>query len=147
MLGSSMPDVRIRDLTLDDLDRIHAIDRKVTGSDRSRVSDNIWNVITDSSACLGAEVEEELVGFMLGDVRPWEFGIKDQVGWIVALGVDPDHQGKGIGRLLGEEAVARFRKLGCDIVKTMVEAKDSELVDYFESLGFETTEARVLELA
>lgn len=141
-----MPELRIRDLTLDDLDRIHAIDKTVTGNEESRVSDNIWNVITDSSACLGAEVDGELVGFMLGDVRPWEFGIKDQVGWIVALGVDPDYQGQGIGKTLGEEAVTRFRKLGCDVVKTMVEAKDSELLDYFESLGFETTDARVLEL-
>lgn len=138
-------DVRIRDLTLDDLDRIHAIDRKVTGADKSRVSDNVWNMITDSSACLGAEVDGDLVGFMLGQVRPWEFGIKDQVGWIVALGVDPDHQGKGVGKALGEATVARFKKLGCARMKTLVESKDHELVPYFEALGFSATDAVVLE--
>ena len=52
--------------------------------------------------CLVADVGGGVVGFLVGDVRPWEFGEDREVAWVKVVGVDPRHQGSGIGQSLGE---------------------------------------------
>lgn len=91
----------------------------------------------DPPASLGAEVDGELVGFIIGEIRAWEFGHGERVGWIRALGVDPRYQGRGIGRRLGEELLRNFRMRGIKRVRTMVDWYAGELISYFKSFGFE----------
>ncbi len=91
----------------------------------------------DPQASLGAEVDGELVGFVIGEIRTWEFGHGERVGWIRALGVDPEYQGRGIGSRLGEELLGNFRMRGIKRVRTMVDWYAGELISYFKSFGFE----------
>lgn len=91
----------------------------------------------DPLASLGAEVDEKLVGFIIGEIRTWEFGRGERVGWIRALGIDPPYQGKGIGRRLGEELLRNFKLRKIERVRTMVDWYAGELISYFKSLGFE----------
>lgn len=91
----------------------------------------------DPLAHLGAEVDGKLVGFIIGEIRTWEFGRGERVGWIRALGVDPQYQGRGIGRRLGEELLRNFKLRKIERVRTMVDWYAGELISYFKSLGFE----------
>src|SRR5688572_4201358 len=141
-----MAAVRVRELTLRDLDRILAIDQRITKVKRKATDNDLWRLLAETTTCFGAEVDGRLVGFVLADVRPWEFGVRQPVGWIIALGVDPKHQKAGIGRKLGERVLAEFRKLGVGEAKTLVGAKEKDLAGYFESLGFKEGGERVLSL-
>lgn len=132
-----MDKVAIRELTDKDISAILEIDRRITG----RPSPSYWKdkaqayLHQSGSTCLAAEVNGQLVGFVLGEIRGWEFGIPLS-GWLEVVGVDPDHQGKGIGRQLVEALCQRFLEAGVDRVHTMVNWNDGDLVSYFISCGF-----------
>lgn len=136
--------VLIRALRYDDVDRIHEIDRILTMTAGPRRSADLWSLVGESTTSFGAEVDGQLVGFLLADVRPWEFGAREAVGWVIALGVHPDWQAKGAGKLLGQRVLDEFRRLGVRHASTLVARDDKRLAEYFEALGFQEAEQRVL---
>ena len=81
-----------------------------------------------------AERGEEPVGFIVGEVRAWEFGSPPS-GWIFAIGVVTGARLHGVGTVLFDAICARFRKAGVQHVRTML-AKDAPLVmSFFRSQG------------
>ena len=86
---------------------------------------------------LGAEIDGKLVGFVLAETRLWEFGRGEKTGWIKVLGIDPEYQGRGIGRKLGETLLNHFRRKNIKKVRTLVDWYEGNLISYFKSLGFD----------
>lgn len=95
---------------------------------------------------LAAELDGRLAGFIMGEVRAWEFGQSEKTGWINALGVDPKHRGKGAGKKLGEALLANFRALGITRVRTLVNWYEGDLLSYFRTLGFNVFNMTPLEI-
>ncbi len=91
----------------------------------------------DAALRLGAELQGQLVGFIVGEIRVWEFGCGEQTGWIKVLMVAPEYHGRGIGRQLGEALLEHFRSRGIERVRTLVDWYAGELLAYFRTLGFE----------
>lgn len=129
----------VRSLSELDLDGIVRIAEKTRG----RYEPDLWEdrvtyyLRRAPEGSLVAEVSGEVVGFMLGDIRSGEFGIEERSGWIEVLGVDPDAGGRGVGRALAEEMLARYRKAGVTVVRTMVDQSMPEVEAFFTRLGFE----------
>ena len=86
-----------------------------------------------------AEVEGTVVGFLLGDIRGWDFGVPLS-GWLEILGVDPYWQGKGIGKKLTQAFLEYCKGNGIESVQTMVNWNEGDLIDYFRALGFKRSE-------
>jgi ribosomal protein S18 acetylase RimI-like enzyme len=83
---------------------------------------------------LVAEREDTMLGFIVGEVRAWEFGSPPS-GWIFAIHISPSARLHGLGTLLFDEICVRFRKAGVSHVRTML-AKDAHLLlSFFRSLG------------
>ena len=83
---------------------------------------------------LVAERDRAVLGFIVGEVRAWEFGSPPS-GWIFAAHVSPSARLHGLGTLLFDEICGRFRQAGVEQVRTMV-AKDAHLLlSFFRSLG------------
>jgi ribosomal protein S18 acetylase RimI-like enzyme len=138
MTTTSSTAIRVRSLEevdLGDIVRIAERTRKAYQPDlwEDRVS---YYLRRDPDSSVVAEVDGEVVGFMLGDVRSGEFGIEEPSGWIEVIGVDPDAAGRGVGRALGEEMLARYRARGVARVRTMVDASMPDVEGFFVSLGF-----------
>ena len=132
--------IHIRKLTTDDLAAVTRIDEKITGKERR----DLWAKRLDAYegirppwACLVAESDNRVVGFIFWWTSGWEFGIRGEVGWIDILGVDPVYRGKGIGRALVESFIenAQWRR-GIEQIFTLVDPDDSEINHFFTSLGF-----------
>jgi GNAT superfamily N-acetyltransferase len=140
------PGAKIRALRLSDLDRILQIDETLTRVRRSGGDNDLWRLLAETTTCFGAEVDHRLAGFVLADARPWEFGTRSPVGWIIALGVDPSYQGQGVGRALGERVVEEFHRLGVSEIKTLVGDRDRPLRTYFQRLGFRPAQELVLRI-
>lgn len=140
--------VKIRALDYDDLDAIVEIDKEVLGKERP----DFWSMKIELSesrspmASLIAEMDDRVVGFILGDASGWEYGIPDRVGWIDTIGIHPKYQKKGIARLLFKEMVANLRKVGVDTIYTFVNWKDWDLLHFFDRMGFQKGDMLHLEL-
>jgi GNAT superfamily N-acetyltransferase len=144
----------IRILGMDDLEDILAIEEKierqldVPSSERmeSLKETAVFHLENnDPFFNLGAEIDGKLVGFVFAEIRYWEFGRGERSGWIKVLGVDPEYQGSGIGRKLGENLLAHFKRKNVTKIRTLVNWFEGNLISYFKSLGFDVLNMIPLE--
>jgi ribosomal protein S18 acetylase RimI-like enzyme len=96
-------------------------------------------------ALVAQKASEPIVGYMLGEIRTWEFG-SPRSGWIYALGVDPLYQRQGVGSMLLERARIRFEELGISTIRTLVHEGELPFVALFEACGFRRVPYAALEL-
>jgi ribosomal protein S18 acetylase RimI-like enzyme len=61
-------------------------------------------------------------------------------GWINYLGVDPDHQRKGLGRAIMEEAEQRLRAAGAPKINLQVRSTNTAVIAFYRSLGYAVDE-------
>jgi len=125
-------------MTLADLDAIVEIDSKVLGKPRPdywKKKIELPNVHYPFS-CLVGELEAKVIGFIVGEVSGWEFGIPDTIGWISTIGVDPAYQNRGVARKLSQEYIKNLRAIGVTIVYTLVNWSDWDLLKFFHAMGF-----------
>lgn len=130
-------DVRIRPAQGSDLASVIALDAENTGLAKTAY----WKERFDWYAgrqpdrfFLVAERSGTIHGFIVGEVRAWEFGSPPS-GWIFAIHVSPTARMNGLGSMLFDEICVRFRKAGVRHVRTML-AKDAHLLmSFFRSLG------------
>ncbi len=67
------------------------------------------------------------------------------MAWIKVVGVHPRHQGKGIGRKLGEAFLENLKAKGSVRMRTLVPWDSGDLITYFKALGFDRSQYVVLE--
>jgi ribosomal protein S18 acetylase RimI-like enzyme len=95
------------------------------------------------SIFLVAEISGEVIGFILGEVRAWEFG-SPPCGWVFALSVSPKARERGVGQLMLKEMCIRLKKAGVTTVRTMVDRENKLTLSFFRSQGLRT--GRYIEL-
>ena len=157
-------EVKIRVLGENDLDAVVEIDKKVLGDERRAY----WKrkmAYADiyPRPALVAELEGKVVGFIMGYVSGWEFGVPDTIGWIDTLGVDPEYQRRGIGRALfnalienfkhsgrekssGVDGAEKTRIEGVNVVYTLTNWNDWDLMQFYNAMGFKKGEMLNLKL-
>jgi len=132
--------VDLRDLTPFDADEVIAIDALHTGEHKP----DYWRrVLTefippsegDRKVGIAAVSGGRIVGYLLGEVRAFEFG-SEACGWIFSVGVDPELTRGGVASELLGEASRRFRSAGVTTVRTMVRRADVPVLSFFRARGF-----------
>ena len=143
-MTATAQDVRVRQLDTVDIGAVTAIDEKITGQYHPEEWEQRigYYLRRDPEAALVAEIDGQVVGFMLGEVRSGEFGLMEPTGWIEVLGVDPDRRGASIGRRLAEALLEHFKTEGARTVRTLVDEKMGDIAGFFASLGFEPASIR-----
>ncbi|RMG57049.1 MAG: GNAT family N-acetyltransferase [Deltaproteobacteria bacterium] len=139
-------EIRIRRMNVNDVESVLAIDEKITGRPHEAQWESkiLEHLSSNPLGCLVAEVDGRVVGFVIGTIRGWEFGIP-KCGWIEIVGVDPDYRRKGVARALIDALEPFFRMNSVPSVKTMIDWNDGGLVSFFSSLGFKRSEYIILE--
>jgi len=139
---------RIRPLDELDIDAIVRIDERISGIYRPEIWEQRvgFYLRRDPGASQVAEVDGQVVGFMLGDVRAGEFGIEEPSGWIERFGIDPAHRGRDLGRRLFEAILAHFRAAGAGKVRTLADREDKGVAGFLDALGFQPSRLQALEM-
>ena len=129
--------MQIRDAIAEDLDSIIKIDAESSGLEKAGYWHEAFTEYQrhpDSRFFLVAVESEHIKGFILGEVRAWEFG-SEPCGWVFAIGVKQENKLAGIGTRLMDNLCRYFRQSGVKKVRTMTARQDNELLSYFRSQG------------
>jgi len=132
-------DLTIRPVRRGDLEAVIAIDTLVTGLEKPDYWHSVYRRYGESATTAGAqflvaESAGEVVGFVIGEVRDWEFGAPP-CGWVFAIDVRPDARLGGIGTRLLESICASFRRAGVRKVRTMLASDNTLILSFFRSQG------------
>jgi len=128
--------VVISNIGPDDLTAIIEIDGLITGTRRPE----LWRQILDGRTAddkptfLVARANGRVIGFVVGEVRGWEFG-SPPCGWLFTIGVRPDYRLAKTGTLLFDALLERFRRQGVTTCRTMLHVDDHLLMSFFRSHG------------
>lgn len=130
--------LRVRPVRQTDLPEVIALDATVTGLHKA----DYWQRVYRRYGVAGqglrhflvAEAEGRVVGFVIGEVRDWEFG-SPPCGWVFGIDVDPDRRQDGIGSRLFEEIGRGFRQAGVTVIRTMLSRDNALVLSFFRSHG------------
>jgi ribosomal protein S18 acetylase RimI-like enzyme len=130
--------VTIRPAKRGDLPQVIAIDATVTGLEKQ----NYWRSVyrrygvgsTDQRHFLVAVAGRRIVGFLIAEVRDWEFG-SPPCGWVFAIDVHPQARQTGVGTRLLEATCALFRRAGVRKLRTMLASDNTLILSFFRSQG------------
>jgi GNAT superfamily N-acetyltransferase len=141
--------VRVRQVRQADLEVVIALDAQVTGLKKADYWAELYRRYGTGRRrerqFLVAEGERGIDGFVIGDVRDWEFG-SPACGWVFAINVRPGARQAGIGSRLLEAVCEEFRKLGVTTVRTLL-ARDNNLVlSFFRARGMMAAQFIPLEM-
>lgn len=126
-----------------DLESIAALDERVTGAAKlsywqdiferyaTRRLDERFFLVAEAP---GAKSSDPILGFIVGEVRGWEFG-SEPCGWIFAFSVEPGTRERGIGEMLFEAMSEKFRAAGITTMRTMVARQNQLHMAFFRSEG------------
>jgi ribosomal protein S18 acetylase RimI-like enzyme len=126
----------IRDARPDDVPAVVRLDERITGIAKPAYWRDIFEGRgqREAGVFLVAEHDGRMAGFIIGEVRAWEFG-SPPCGWIFAIGVDPEGRLGGVGTQLFQSICERFRKAGVPTVRTMLARDDTVIMSFFRSQG------------
>ena len=123
-----------------DIAAVAALDAEITGADKAVY----WNETYERFAgprqrmrryfLVAKSVDNELVGFVVGEIRAWEFG-SPPCGWVLALSVAPPRRHQGCGTLLLEALSAQMKNDGVTTIRTMVLGSDKMNLSFFRGEG------------
>jgi len=149
-MNAAGPDaVRVRNVQAADLDQVAAIDLEITRLPKpgywTEIHQRYGTGRRQQRFFLVAEAAGRIEGFVIGEVRDWEFG-SPRCGWVFAISVRPMARLAGIGSRLLAAICDGFRQMGVTKVRTML-ARDNQLIlSFFRSEGMMASPYIPLEL-
>ena len=134
-----MSDNRIREAVIGDQDQVISIWKlcELVKPQNDPVLDFQLALETKDSTILVLETENSLIGSVV-------VGFDGHRGWYYYLGITPDHQSAGNGRLLVEAAENWLISRGAPKAMLMVRNSNSKVIGFYEKLGYSVEETSVL---
>jgi ribosomal protein S18 acetylase RimI-like enzyme len=130
--------VVVRPVRRADLDQVIAIDATETGLEKRKYWASVFRRYgaggSNEPQFLVALMQGRVVGFVIGEVRDWEFG-SPPCGWVFAIDVAPQARLGGVGTRLLEAISASFRRAGVRKLRTMLARDNTLILSFFRSHG------------
>lgn len=122
-----------------DLDHVIAIDTLVTGIEKRPYWQRVYKRYGigfkgEQRWFLVALAGKRVVGFLIGEVRDWEFG-SPPCGWVFAIDVDPAARQAGIGTKLLAALTQALRQTGVRKLRTLLSHDNTLILSFFRSQG------------
>jgi ribosomal protein S18 acetylase RimI-like enzyme len=143
-----MSDLQLRFLHRDDVDRVCGIESRITGHSRKGFLEKRFAAAAESPdgfiACAAVR-DGKLAGYAIARIQEGEFGAPGAVAALDVVGIDPDAQGRGIGKALLAEMERRMKDRGIETLRTQVDWENPAMIRFFSSTGFRLAPSQVLE--
>jgi ribosomal protein S18 acetylase RimI-like enzyme len=142
--------LRVRSMTRDDLPALVAIDRRITGQDRSAYYARKFDEVFGEAGIrmsLVAEIDGHPAGFIMARVDFGEFGHTDPEAVMDTIGVDPRHGREGIASALLSQLFGNLGALRAESLRTEVGWNRFGLLSFLDGAGFHQHRRLALRLA
>ena len=130
--------IRIRNVQAGDLEAVIEIDAEITRLPKpdywAQIHRRYGSGRRQQRAFLVAEAAGRIDGFVIGEVRDWEFG-SPRCGWVFAISVRPGARQAGTGSRLLAAICDGFRRQGVTKVRTMLSRDNHLILSFFRSQG------------
>ncbi len=130
--------VTVRAVRRADLEQVVAIDTAVTGIEKRAYWASVYRRYGTAGhgeqKFLVALAGGRVVGYVIGEVRDWEFG-SPPCGWVFAISVDPKARLGGVGARLLEAISAGFRRAGVTKLRTLLARENRLILSFFRAQG------------
>lgn len=140
--------ISIRNAVLEDLEAVISFDDYSPEEEKADYWREIFSRYVEGGRTdrlfLVAEDKDRVVGFIMGEIRAWEFG-SPPCGWVFTLAVSSDVREKGVGQQLFQELCERLKEAGVTTVRTMVDRDNKVILSFFRSQGLRTGQYFELE--
>ena len=143
-----MPSLSLRPLRPEDLDRVSDIESRVVGHPRKGFLSKRFSVLAagpDGFLTCAATDGGKLAGYGIARLQEGEFGIRGAAAVLDVIGVDPEDQGKGIGKSVIAGIGEQMRKRGIGELRTRVDWGNRAMIGFFSSAGFLLAPYQVIE--
>lgn len=131
--------IPIRSMNETDLADMIAIDKKISGADRTAYFKRKQQEVLHQSGVrisLIAELDDHPVGFIMARVDYGEFGRTSATAVMDTIGVDPGYSGQGIGQELMYKLLANLSILHVEKIRTEVDWNAANLIVYLDEAKF-----------
>jgi len=130
--------IQIRSLEKGDLAAIVNMEERQTGVARPDYWEKrleISEAIRPHWASLVAELDNRVVGFILGRAGEHEFGLPGTVAWVEMLGVDPAYRRRGVAEELMEQFTESAEDHGIKTIFSLIDPWASWQLRQFSRTG------------
>ncbi len=137
-----MENFQIREIEQSDAKAIQRIRSLISKEDAEVDSEKIINQQTgdiSKRASIVALIDNKVVGYMISNILYAGFGLRKSA-WIVAMGVDPEFMGLGVGKRLANRILEIYKSQNINCVYSSVAWDSIDLLSFFKALGFERSE-------
>jgi predicted N-acetyltransferase YhbS len=93
----------------------------------------------NGTTSLVAELNKKVVGYMISTTLYAGFGIRKSA-WIMAIGVNPEYMGQGIGLAMAHRICDIYREKGVSSIYSSVMWDSIDVLSFFKKLGFKRSE-------
>jgi ribosomal protein S18 acetylase RimI-like enzyme len=142
--------ILVRTMSEEDLNAIVAIDAAATGRRRPRYFELMLQRAVTQAALqisLVAELDNRVVGFVIGSLYYGEYGVVEPSASIDAISVSRDYRGKNVGKALMRQLRLNLAALRITTLRTEVSWQNFDLLGFFRSQGFAPSGRLCLECA
>jgi len=143
-----MSSLKLRSLLPEDLDRVAEIESRIAGHPRMGFLEKRFAVAAatpDGFVTCAAVDGGKLAGYGFARLQEGEFGIRGAVAALDVIGVDPDAQGKGIGKAVIAEMERQMKKRNIGTLRTQIEWGNHGMIRFFSSAGFLLAPCQIIE--
>ena len=133
--------ITVRLMKAGDFDAVVGIDEKVLNAARPEYYEMKFEKLFKSRdylpvSLVAKEKDGTVVGFVMGEIYMGEYGLFQEEATLDTIGVDPDHQHKGIGEHWINEFMDHLKKVGVQKINTLVAWNDTKLINFFSANQF-----------
>ena len=142
MAEETNAEYQIRNLGIDDLAPVFHLGERLYTLQKNPNLYRIWDetqvtdyFTSDPEGCFVAELEGEIVGFLLSYVVD-KYKSSRFYGYLEWLGVHPGHQGQGLASRLFDAFLAYMQERNVPMLLVDVEARNDKALEFFTGKGF-----------
>ncbi|MBM4461972.1 MAG: GNAT family N-acetyltransferase [Chloroflexi bacterium] len=136
-------EIDIRQMDIDDVAAVYHLGERLFTSEDFPILYRTWDgyevadyFTSDPDYCLVAELDERVVGFILGTTIEKEGTAWKKYGYVGWIGVDEAFQGTNLARRLYARLEDRLEEEGVRMIIADTEGNNARAIAFFEALGF-----------